>query len=314
LTNFTKIGEYYLGAAYNLPDNFILFGSLGKGSLFAPVDNYGVGLNTGGISGPGTTAPTPEIVHLFEGGIRYDTPRLYLSLDYYYQAIADGFAFFEDFVTGASFYANNGGYLFRGLEGSGEYRITPNLSIYGNGSYNKTEYTKSFFGFDTLAEDQFGYAFTGTPLSNVPDWDANIGIDYDDGPFSARLSGQYTGREFITDDLEAQPYGSAAGPGGNPPAVAPNPLNGATVTDTKIENPANFLVNLFLSYKIPLEYSHLQSLTVDLNMQNIFNEHYYTYEYSADNPLNGFYSYLPPFTAAFEGEPRSFTVDLVARF
>jgi hypothetical protein len=49
-------------------------------------------------------------------------------------------------------------------------------------------------------------------------------------------------------------------------------------------------------------------------MQNIFNEHYYTYEYSADNPLNGFYSYLPPFTAAFEGEPRSFTVDLVARF
>jgi len=307
LQNFTKIGGYYLGASYNLPDNFILFGSLGKGSLFAPTDDYSVGTTASGLAG-GTNAPTPEIVHLFEGGIRYDTPRLLLSVDYYYQAIADGIAFFENYLLNQEYYANNGGYLFRGVEGNGEYRITPALSIFGNFSYNETEYTKSFFGFDTLSQDQFGYSFTGTPLSNVPDWNGLVGVSYDEGPFSLYATGQYTGREYTTYDLVAYP---TSGPD-------TNPLDGATVTNTKIQNPANFLVNLLLTYKIPCAYKGLENLTVSLNMQNIFNEKYYTYTYSSENPVGGVYDPSLPggqaYNSAFVGEPRSFTVDLVARF
>jgi iron complex outermembrane receptor protein len=307
LQNYTKIGGYYLGGSYNLPDNFVLFGSMGKGSLFSPLADYSVGTTPSGLPG-GTSAPTPEIVHLYEGGIRYDTPRLLLSVDYYYQNISDGFAFFENFLLNQEFYANNGGQLYRGVEGNGEYRVTPNLSIFGNFSYNETEYTKSYFAFDTLAQDQFGYAFTGTPLSNVPTWNGLVGVDYENGPFSAYATGQYTGQEYTTYDLVAEP---TSGPN-------TNPLDGATVTNTKIQNPANFVVNLLLSYKIPIHYSYLQSLTASLNMQNLLDERYYNYIYSSENPVGGVYDPSLPggqaYNSAFVGEPRSFQVDLVARF
>lgn len=307
LQNFTKIGGYYLGASYNLPDNFVLFGSLGKGSLFSPLDDYSEGTTPSGLPG-GTNAPTPEIVHLYEGGIRYDTPRLLLSVDYYYQAVSSGFAYYQNFLLDQQYYANNGGYLFRGVEGSGDFRITPALSIFGNFSYNEAEYTKSFFALDTLSEDQFGYAFTGTPLSNVPQWNGLVGLDYEQGPFSAYATGQYTGREFTTYDLVAYP---TSGPN-------TNPLDGATVTNTKIQNPANFVVNLLLSYKIPVKLARLQSLTASLNIQNLLDERYYTYTYSSENPVGGVYDPSLPggeaYNSAFVGEPRSLMFDVVAKF
>jgi iron complex outermembrane receptor protein len=316
LANFTKVGGYYLGASYNLPSNFVLYGSMGKGSLFAPVSDFSEGTTAAGAPTGTTNTLEPELVHLYEGGLRYDTPRLLLNVDYYYENVSDAFAFFQNFLTNAQYYGNNGGELYRGVEGNGDFRITPNLSIFGNFSYNETEYTKSFFAFDTLAQDQYGYAFTGTPLSNVPIWNGLVGADYEIGPFSAYATGQYTGREYTTEDLNAPPYGNTVDANGNP--IPANPLNAATVTNQNILNPANFVVNLLLTYKIPLQTKALQSLTVDLNMQNIFDERYYTYTYQSQNPVEGIYDpYLPggqPYTSGFVGQPRSVMIDVVAKF
>jgi iron complex outermembrane receptor protein len=367
LANYTKIGGYYLGASYNLPDNFVLYGSLGKGSLFAPVNDYSQGTNPDGAPTNGTNTLEPEIVHLYEGGLRYDTPRLLLNVDYYYENISDAFAFFTNYLTDSQYYSNNGGELYRGVEGNGDFRVTPDLSVFGNFSYNETEYTKSYFAFDTLSQDQFGYAFTGTPLSNVPNWNGLIGVDYTYGPFSAYATGQYTGQEFTTDDLDAPPYGNtyyigqtadgtliqgnAQNPYGSPTAVAlrytpnnpngcdplgetasqaamtcsagetvpANPLDGATVTNQKVKNPANFIVNLLLTYKIPLPHDiPLKSLTADINATNIFDDRYYSYTYSSENGVGGIYDPNQPggqpYNSAFVGEPRAVTVDLVARF
>ncbi len=315
LQNYTKIGGYYLGAAYNLPANFVLYGSAGKGSLFAPVTDYSEGTTASGLSG-GTNTLSPEVVHLYEGGLRYDTPRLLLNVDYYYENISDAFAFFTNFLTNSQYYSNNGGELYRGVEGNGTFAVTPALSVFGNFSYNTAIYTKSFFAFDTLAQDQFGYAFTGTPLSNVPSWNGLVGADYDIGPFSAYATGQYTGQEFTTYDLDAPPYGNTTDAKGN--TIPANPLDGATVTNQKIQNPANFVVNLLFSYKIPVQHSMLQSMTVALNMQNLLDERYYTYTYSSENPVQGIYDpHLAggePYNSAFVGQPRSFTVDLTAKF
>jgi iron complex outermembrane receptor protein len=314
--NFTKVGGYYLGAAYNLPDNFVLYGSMGKGSLFAPVTDFSAGLTAAGAPTGGTNTLEPELVHLYEGGIRYDTPKLLLNVDYYYENISDAFAYFENFLTDSEFYANNGGELYRGVEGNGTIQVTPQLSLFGNFSYNETEYTKSFFGFDTLSQDQFGYAFTGTPLSNVPDWNGLIGASYDYGPFSFYTTGQYTGREFTTYDLDAPPYGNTTDASGN--TIPANPLDGATVTNKKIENPANFVWNVLLTYKIPVHFGALQSLTADLNLQNLLDEKYYTYTYSSENPVQGIYDpHIPggeAYNSAFSGEPRSVMFDLTAKF
>jgi iron complex outermembrane receptor protein len=267
--------------------------------LFAPANYYAAGLT--GL--PGTTnAPTPEILHVFEGGVRYDTPRLYLNADYYYQKIDDAFAFYDNYSLDQEYYSNVQADLYRGVELSGEFRVTPALSVYANGSYINTDYLKTNYAFVTLQQDQYGYGIKGTPLSNVPDWTSNFGIDYDNGPFSARLSAQYTGREYETYDLVATP-------------LATNPLNGATVTNTAILNPANFEVNLLLSYDIPVpDYSKIKTLNVTLNMQNILDEHYYVYRYSSDTADAGVYSINPPFDSGLIGPPRSFTVDVSAKF
>ena len=316
LENFTKVGGYYLGASYNLPYNFVLYGSMGKGSLFAPVSDYSVGTGADGAPTGGTNTLEPELVHLYEGGLRYDTPRLLLNVDYYYENVSDGFAYFENFLTDSEYYANNGGELYRGVEGNGTFQVTPNLSIFGNFSYNEAEYTKSFFGFDTLAQDQFGYAYTGTPLSNVPIWNGLVGASYDYGPFSLYTTGQYTGREYTTYDLDAPPYGNTVDSKGNP--IPANPLDGATVTNQNILNPANFVWNILLTYKIPVHYGPVQSLTADLNLQNITNEQYYTYTYQSENPVEGIYDpHIPggePYNSAFSGEPRSVLFDLTAKF
>ena len=300
LQNFTKVGEPYLGVSYDLPYHFNVYGSYGKGSLFSPVTDYSQGTSATGIAG-GTSAPTPEIVHLYEAGVRYDTPNLYLNVDYFYQKVNDAFSYYTNYLTNAQYYANTGAYLVRGVEMSGDYRVTPEISVYANGSYNNTDYLNDYFAFTTIQQDQFGYAHHGTPFSNVPDWNGNIGVDYDKGPFSARLAGQYTGREYTTYDEVAYP-------------LATNPLNGATVTNTQILNPANFVVNLLLSYKVPVNIGALKNVTVALNALNLLDEHYYTYTYSSDTANGGIYSINPPFNSGLIGPPRSFTVDVTARF
>ncbi len=311
LANYTKIGGYYLGASYNLPYNFVLYGSLGKGSLFAPVNDYSEGTTAAGAPTGTTNTLEPEIVHLYEGGLRYDTSRLLLNVDYYYENVSDAFAFFQNFLTNAQYYGNTGGELYRGVEGNGDFQVTPELSIFGNFSYNEAIYTKSFFALDTLAQDQFGYAFTGTPLSNVPIWNGLLGADYETGPFSIYPTAQYTGREYTTEDLNKPPYG-------NTPGIPANPLNAATVTNQNILNPGNIVVNMLLTYKIPIPRSALQSLTVSLNAQNIFNTRYYTYTYSSQNPVAGIYDpNLPggqPYGSGFVGQPRSVLLDLTAKF
>ena len=333
LANYTKIGGYYLGASYNLPANFVLYGSLGKGSLFAPVNDYSEGTTAAGAPTGTTNTLEPEIVHLYEGGLRYDTSKLFLNVDYYYENVSDAFAFFQNFLTNAQYYGNTGGELYRGVEGNGDFQATPNLSLFGNFSYNEAQYTKSFFALDTLAQDQFGFAFTGTPLSNVPIWNGLLGADYEMGNFSIYPTAQYTGREYTTEDLNAQPYGntypgppSPAHPYGYPTPqpgystkpIPANPLDAATVTNPDILNPGNIVVNLLLTYKIPIPRSALQSLTVSLNAQNIFNTRYYTYTYSSQNPVAGIYDpNLPggtPYNSGFVGQPRSVMLDLTAKF
>ncbi len=298
--NFTKIGEPYLGIAYNLPEHFVVYGSYGKGSLFSPVSDYSAGTSSTGIAG-GTHAPTPEVVHLYEAGVRYDTPRLYLNVDYFYQKVNDAFSFFTNYLTNSQYYANTGAFLTRGVEMAGEVQVTPEVSIFANGSYNNTDYLNNYFAFDTLQQDQFGYAFKGTPISNVPDWTGNIGLDYDSGPFSARVAGQYTGREYETQDLLTpnDPHGN---------------LSGATVTNTQIQNPANFELNLLLSYTIPIHSHRIQSLNVTFNALNLLDEHYFTYKYSSETANAGVYSINPPFESGLIGPPRSLTLDLTARF
>ncbi|MDE8346288.1 MAG: TonB-dependent receptor [Acidocella sp.] len=296
--NFTKVGEPYIGVSYDAPFHLIPYADYGKGSLFSPLADY-----AGGLSGlPGTThAPTPEIVHAYEVGLKYDTPSLYLSADYFYQAINDAFSFYENYALGQFYYANQGGFLLRGVEVAGKYALTPEITLQGNASYNNTDYTQSDFAFVTLQNDQFGYAYKGTPFSNTPTYLANLAVDYDKGPISAQISGQYTGREYQTTDILT-------------PNDPTGQFSGATITDLHNTNSPDFIVNFVGSYDIPIHSHKLKSLKVTFTALNIIDTHYFTYKYNSEIASGGVYSILPQYESGLIGPPRSLQLDLVAKF
>jgi iron complex outermembrane receptor protein len=250
-------------------------------------------------------------VHLYEAGLRYDTPDLLLSADYYYQNVTDAFSFFENYELGQFFYSNGGGYLLRGVEAQGKYRMTPTLTLQGNFSYNETDNTESDFAFVTLQNDQFGFANQGTPFSNTPKYLGNVALSYDSGPIDATVSGQYTGREYQTTDIiEAgcNPN-TAAGL-----AICQEPLSGATITDLKETNAPDFLLNFVGSYKIPIQSHFLNSLSVTFTALNIIDLKYFEYKYNSEIAAAGVYSVNPQYESGLIGPPRSLQLDLVARF
>ncbi|MBU6419402.1 MAG: TonB-dependent receptor [Proteobacteria bacterium] len=287
-----------MGISYDLPEHLTAYATYGKGSLFSPVSQYGSGANP--LAGT-ETAPTPEIVHMYEAGLRYDTPSLYLSADYFYQKVNDGFSFYQDYLTQQSFYANLGGFIVRGVEVAGKAELPAGFSMSGNFSYNNTDYTDSAFQFVTLANDQFGYAYHGTPFSNTPSYLANIALDYDRGPWHAEVSGQYTGREYQTTDILT-------------PNDPTSQLSGATITDLNNTNDPNFIVNLNASYKFKIQNRRIKSLKLTFTALNVLGVHYYTYKYNSEIAQGGVYSILPQYESGLIGPPRSLQLDLVARF
>jgi iron complex outermembrane receptor protein len=334
LQNFDSVAEPYLGISYDLPDHFIAYGSIGKGAYFAPTTDYGLNDINGVLS---LTAPRPEIVRLYEAGIRYDTPRLYVNFDGYYQKITDADSFFVNYATGAADDGNFGAEQFKGLETDESVRITPNLSLFGNASVESAKYLTSFFANDTPFEDQFGYVFKGDPLASVPDWLSTFGLDYHIGNFSAHFSEEYTGSQFITYDF--QPTLTYAGPNitNNPGCSEGSPIPNqclglATVPDSnnqgalktliggaipEIKQGAFWVSNLLLTYDIPLQHEPIQKLHVELNIQNLFNAHYENHLYSSYAEIpngTGGYAITSEYNSAFYGEPQAFTLELSAKF
>ena len=305
LTNYTKEGEPYIGLSYNLPEHVTAYASAGIGSLFAPTSDYYVGST-------GTTgAPSPEKVYSAEAGLRYDTSNLYLSGGWYYQNVKGGFSFFEDYLINEFVAGNTAEQQFRGVEFAAKYKITPEIAISGNGSYNQAKYLANAFTNVTITEDQFGYEFAGANTSNVPNKLANVNLEYDNGIIYGRLNAQYTGSSYLTGDLIGNQYcGNPSAAGYSP---APYPLCGATTT-VPTKNPSHTLLNAMASYNLKLDTDSVKDIKLTLNVQNILDKHYYNYAYDSENASGGLYGVSPQFGSGLIGAPRTFMFDMSAKF
>lgn len=327
LQNFGAVAEPYLGISYDLPYHMVGYASYGKSARFAPATDYSLG-----SVGSTTNAPHPEIVHLYEAGLRYDTSRLYLNVDTFYQKLTDQFSFFTNYQTLLSSYANTGASQYHGYEASARFRVTHDIELFGNAGYVQSTYLNQFFALDTPFEGQFGYVFKGDPLAGIPNWTGNFGIEYNHGPVSARLSGQYTGSQFIT--IEPTPVLPL-----NPLIAPPNPnstLDLATTpyypsTQANLQQklggyppiqyfklPGYLPISVYLSYKMPLHgYGHVQNLKFSLNIHNLLGIHYYQHYYLAPESLPngaGGYQVTPTYASGFVGIPRSIFLNVSAKF
>ncbi len=338
LKNFGRVAEPYIGVSYDLPHHMVAYASYGKGARFAPVGDY-VNTTVGTI---GTTkAPNPEIVHSYEAGLRYDTNKLYLNADIYYQKITSSFSFLVNYQTGQNVYDNIGSQQFRGEEASVKYNVNNHISVFGNFSHNQSTYLNSFFAQDTPFEGQYGFVFKGDPLAGAPNFFGNFGISYKDGPFDGRLSGHYTGQQFITADIPAaiagvtspaiDPQSTAIAPAGFPNvplALAtvpyyPSPqLNLAEKLSgyppvQYFKLPGYLLMNLYLSYKYKVHFHDVKYIKISLNAQNLLGLKYYQHYFLAPAQIptgGGGYATTPQYASAYQGPPRSITVGVSAKF
>ncbi len=284
-----------------------LYASYGTSALFAPTNDFGPS-TVGGV-------PYASIVHMYEGGIRYDTSKLLLSADYFYQKVDRDFGYYVGSGAnqqGENFYGNSGQREFKGIETAATWQVTPEWQVFANGSYVLAKYLKTNPAFSTIGEDQYGLAIKDQPISGVPAFLANFGVNYehkslllDADEFSARFSGQFTGPQYSTYDLTIFQV------------VPPYPTSqtqGDTVTDPNHMQHAFTVYNLLLSYTLPTpELPAVKSFKFDLNLQNLFNERYWQYYYSQIPPVNGLYL-GNSYEDGLPGEPFSATFSVTAKF
>jgi iron complex outermembrane receptor protein len=307
----------FINASYDLDGiapplkGLTVYGSYGESALFAPVTDFG----------PNTAGPPPSasIVHMYEGGIKYQTPVVALSADYFYQKVDRDFGFYtaqSGPEAGYSIYNDNGQREFKGVEASAIWQVTPNLQLFGNFSKTLAKYLASNFGYATVSDDQFGIDLKGAPVAGVPDWISTFGADWtqkstfvDNDAIGIRIGEQYTGEQATTYDIS----GNANVP--NFPGLAPlnpqfpaepgtnaaleqcqstNPstsctrfaqLSGATVYDPNGGNNPYWVTNLDLSYTLPTPMLPvLKRVKFDLNVQNLFNAHFAQYLFKQVSP------------------------------
>ena len=311
-----------------------LYGSYGESSLFAPVGDFSP--NTFGLK-----PPSAAIVHLYEGGAKYNISAVSLSADYFYQKVDRDFGFFtyqSGPLSGLSAYNNLGQRQFQGQEASVIWQVTPQWQLFGNASHIRAVYLKTDVGSVTIQEDQFGDVIRGTPITGVPSWLANAGVDYDHhnwflhgDEFHARFEGQYTGRQATSYDVTGF---QNLGPLPSVPAYGTYGYytftNGATTYDPNGGLEPYVIFNLDLNYSMPVKQlgvGYLKKLDFDLNIINLFNKQYYQYFYrqitptAAGNFTSGPFKgeQIGPYNGAsfadgLAGQPFSATFTVTARF
>ncbi len=266
------------------------YGSYGESSLFAPVSDFQPNSFGGG-------PPSAAIVHMAEGGIRYNTSVFSVQADDFYQKIDRDFGYFSyqsGPLVGQSAYNNLGGRIFQGQEFAAIWQIAPRWQAFGNFSHTRARYTATDVGSVTVQEDQFGDVIRGTPVTGVPSWLSTAGIDYDHknlfirhDDMHIRFEGQYTGRQATSYDVTGfQNIGPL-------PSVPPYGTygyytftNGATTYDPNGGLEPYVVFNLDLNYEMPVGWAanYLKKLDFDVNILNLFNKRYYQYLYKQITP------------------------------
>jgi iron complex outermembrane receptor protein len=299
------------------------YGSFGNSALFSPLSDF--------VPNPAAPAPDASIVHMYEGGVKYDVSTLLLSADYFYQKIDRDFGYFSyqsGLLAGEADYSGYGRRETKGFEAAATWQVTSSLQVFGNVSHLLAKYLTTGFSYDTVAEEQYGIAFKGTPVTGVPDWLSTFGVDYarrntliDADSLDLRLTGQYTGHQYTSDDLGPESYlhmatfpGLASldytgctGEAGNPGCLAYaryNQVTGSTAYDPHGGIEPFVIFGVDGRYQLPTPHlPGVKTLTFDLNVQNLLNKFYWQYFYRQVSPTPC--GYFAVGTGPFGGLPRS---------
>lgn len=163
----------FLTVNYQPLNNLSLYGQYAKGFLAPPLSVLYV-LN------PSTSTVQPETSTNYQFGVVYHGSHLSIDADVYSIDFANKFASLK--VGGDTVFYNQGGVLYKGVEGQVTYAFDNGFAVFANGSRN---YAKSK---DTRLQVQ-----------NAPAFTAAGGILYKRGPIKASIIDKYVGVQYGAD-------------------------------------------------------------------------------------------------------------------
>ena len=189
--------------SYKITPDVLLYASYSTGYK-------GSGLNLNAAVSAGTPLVlTPEKVRSWEGGLKTELfdHALTLNLSAYSTDLSGLQANVVPSNGNRSYLANVGNVRARGIEVDGSWRITKNLTIDANGSYNDATYT-SYANAPCPVGVTGVCDLTGKPLFQAPKWVANAAIDYhvDLGSWRPYALAQFSYRSSTFGTVDDGPY------------------------------------------------------------------------------------------------------------
>ena len=312
-----------------------IYGSMAQSALFAPTTDFGP---------TPTNSPPPfaSIVHMYEGGVQYDTPKLAFKVDYFYQKIDRDFGFYEFEAgpfAGDQLDSNLAQREIKGFEAAFTYQATPDFQLFGNASHQLDKNLVTALELNTIQQDQYGFVLKDSPSTGVPDWLSTFGVDFNHkslvepgDALNIRFEGQYTGHQYTTYDSNGMVDYPALAKFFNAPFGSYEyyeDVAGSTLIDPHGGINPFTIFNLDVNYTMPTpSLKYLRQVTFDLNGLNIFDQHYWQYFYRQISPAScpnfpsgpfkgqpeTSYGCTPAFADGVPGEPAAVTLTVTAKF
>tara|TARA_R110000782_G_scaffold78293_4_gene156017 strand:- start:2137 stop:4554 length:2418 start_codon:yes stop_codon:yes gene_type:complete len=143
----------------------------------------------------------PETSRNIEAGARFRSGRFQGSATYFNSKFDNRIIFLSnnsgseiDYLgEGSGTYLNAGGIDSEGFELAASYQLTPELGLYGSYTHINAEYRGTG---DPVLDAENGI-FPGNKVAGIPNDMFVLSADWNSGPFSAGVSGKYTGKRYV---------------------------------------------------------------------------------------------------------------------
>lgn len=238
-----------LGINYSPVQEVNLFFSVGRTYKYPNLSGYYAVL--GASPEPAPLLIKPEQATSYNTGIRYNSTFGDLTIAYFRSNFSSIFSHYRDPERGQTLVYNNGNALIQGLNIGLHIPLIEHLSFNGSYGYTSAKYT-------TLTVSPTSTTYPGQALPYMPQYTANAGLSYNNGPFALSLSGYFVGRQYIRTS------------------------NGNTIGLTL---PAYQTMNLSASYKKTL-HGFIKKVNVSLFADNLLNNNYLIYEQNIITPAS----------------------------
>ncbi|OYV43571.1 MAG: hypothetical protein B7Z75_07450 [Acidocella sp. 20-57-95] len=268
-SNYSHYLSPTLSASYELLTGLDVYAAYGQNVKFPDISAYyNSELQTNAVTGQTVNVPVtghPEHVTDYEAGLRYVSGSLALGADYYREDFSSIFNTFTDPTTGLSSTRNGGKESYDGVEiQAGDSIPSPFAAIPGDfGGYVNASYNHGIYSSAFTDQVSGSSVVKGQALGNVPNYLISVGGSWTNGQYFFGVDTHYIGRTFLNfaNSNVSSPYTQGG----------------------------YFLTNLTMSDTVPVKLGIVKALKFTLNVDNLFNVHYYAASDINQNSLGNNY-------------------------